>query len=440
MVDQERTHSSSRPHGHGHSTTPLLTRSAFDEEFQDVFDDDRRHRASRNSTGGKEEFVGPRLDQPEEEDALIPTDKSDEDTKTLIIVFCSMVVIGLGNKIFNKLMTIPMYNYPNFLNLLTSFVYIPVCFAYIIPMARNGYIPAEQFEVPKRTFAIMGALDALAGIMQIFGSTYLPGPMIILLLQAAIPYVGALIVAAGIIIVLAPSLTGGGSIIWSIVLILSTVPMALSSVYKEIALGETELDAIYLNGWVAVFQFAFSLVLAVPSSLASDPPVPIPDLPANMWNGMKCYVGVNSLTCDDDDDCTADDCNPQAPMFVNIYLVFNQFYNLLIILILKYGSANLLYLALTLMVPLGNVAFTLPFMPQKQTLQPTDIIGLVVICAGLGCYRFAAKLVAMYWKKPEGSFEQVEGDNSLQADEDAKAFSALNPAGSEEHNPLGQRA
>lgn len=54
-------------------------------------------------------------------------------------------------------------------------------------MARLGYIPPEQFDVPKKTFAVMGALDALAGIMQIFGATYCPGPLIILLLQAAIP-------------------------------------------------------------------------------------------------------------------------------------------------------------------------------------------------------------------------------------------------------------
>lgn len=50
--------------------------------------------------------------------------------------------------------------------------------------------------------------------------------------------------AGGILIVLVPTLTGSGSIIWCLVLILSTVPMALSSVYKEIALGETELDAV----------------------------------------------------------------------------------------------------------------------------------------------------------------------------------------------------
>lgn len=145
---------------------------------------DRANRHSRTSFSIKEEFAGPRED-------LIPpgaeTANEEKDSKTLMFAFLGMVVIGLGNKVFNKLMTIPMRNYPNFLNLLTSFVYIPVCFAYIIPMARYGYIPEEQFQVPKRTFAIMGALDAMAGLLQIFGSTYLPGPLIILLLQAAIP-------------------------------------------------------------------------------------------------------------------------------------------------------------------------------------------------------------------------------------------------------------
>jgi hypothetical protein len=126
------------------------------------------------------------------------------------------------------------------------------------------------------------------------------------------------------------------------------------------------------------------------------------------------------MTCDaNDDSCTADKCNPQAPMFVNIYLVFNQFYNLLIIMILKYGSSNLLYLALTLMVPLGNVAFTLPFVPENSPLKATDIIGLVVICFGLGCYRFAAKLYEQYFgtkttvDKPYTTLEDADNKEAL---------------------------
>lgn len=57
-------------------------------------------------------------------------------------------------------------------------------------------------------------------------------------------YIGAVIVAGGIIVVLAPTISGGGSIIWALVMMVSCVPMTLSSVYKEISLGETELDPV----------------------------------------------------------------------------------------------------------------------------------------------------------------------------------------------------
>jgi drug/metabolite transporter (DMT)-like permease len=234
----------------------------------------------------------------------------------LMISFIFMVFIGLGNKIFQKLMTIPMYNYPNFVNLLTTFWYVPLSFAYIVPMARAGRIPREQMDMPKKPFAIMGILDAIAGIMQVFSATYLDGALLILLSQAAIPismimsriilkvtyknyqYCGAVVVAGGIACVLGPHLTGSGgskTIIWALVMIFSCVPMCLSSIYKEIALGETDLDPVFLNGWIAIFQFIASIILAVPSALASDPIVYPDGLPRNLWQGLKCYFGMNSI-------------------------------------------------------------------------------------------------------------------------------------------------
>lgn len=341
-------------------------------------------------------------------------EKEEKNTKFLIISFVLMIFVGLGNKVFQKLQTIPMYNYPNYLNLMTTFIYIPVSFAYIIPMARRGVIDEEQMNMSKRPFFVMGLLDAIAGIMQIFAATYLDGPLLILLSQAAIPismvissyllktkysymqYVGAIVVACGIVVVLSPSISGDGNVLWSIMMILSTIPMALSSVYKEMALGDQELDPIFLNGWIAVFQFLFSIVLCVPASLAAAPPVPIPELPENLWDGMRCYVGVDSEVCpadqDDGSGCVSDNCH-MATLFVTLYLIFNIGYNILIILIIKFGSASLLFMALTIMVPLGNIAFTLDFVPGHSPLEVTDIIGLVVICTGLGCYRFANGII-----------------------------------------------
>jgi hypothetical protein len=89
-----------------------------------------------------------------------------------------------------------------------------------------------------------------------------------------------------------------------------------------------------------------------------------------------------------------DDC-AMGPIYVPVYLAFNLGYNILIILILKYGSANILWLALTIMVPMGNVTFALDFIPKNKPLRVWDIIGLVAIMAGLFCYRFWNPLMKM---------------------------------------------
>ena len=92
--------------------------------------------------------------------------------------------------------------------------------------------------------------DLLGLVHQVFAATYLPGSLIVLLLQSAIPvsmvlsalflkqsyhgtqYVAAVIVCGGIFLVLGPSLSGDGggdgTVLWGLVLIASCVPMCLS--------------------------------------------------------------------------------------------------------------------------------------------------------------------------------------------------------------------
>ena len=90
-----------------------------------------------------------------------------------------------------------------------------------------------------------------------------------------------------------------------------------------------------------------------------------------------------------------DDC-AMGPLFVGIYLIFNVVYNLLIVVVLKHGSANILYMAFTIIVPLSNVAFSLKITPGHKPLQTMDIVGLVVIMAGLIVYRFSGALYSIY--------------------------------------------
>lgn len=57
------------------------------------------------------------------------------------------------------------------------------------------------------------------------------------------------------------------------------------------------------------------------------------------------------------------------------------------IVFLAYHSANVLFLASTVMVPIGNVAFSLKIVPHHQDLKPSDTMGLVFILIGNRCYR-----------------------------------------------------
>jgi drug/metabolite transporter (DMT)-like permease len=233
-----------------------------------------------------------------------------------------------------------MNNYPLFVNLLTTFAYLPVSLAYVLPVqhTRPDIITPEARAVPQKVWAIMGGLDSIAGIMQSLSTAKLSksGALIVLLTQAAIPfsmvitkvflkakyrmsqYVGAAAVIAGILIVLLPGLIDGSSSgsstgIWAAVLVLSCIPMCLSSVYKEKALGDREIDPVYLNYWVAVYQLIIAFPLLIPTGLAVD--VSPAEVPSNLLAGLKCYVGVNTVV----GGSQPDNCS-QGPIFVNFYM------------------------------------------------------------------------------------------------------------------------
>jgi len=78
--------------------------------------------------------------------------------------------------------------------------------------------------------------------------------------------------------------------------------------------------------------------------------VAIPDIPSNLLQGMQCYVGIGN---------PGNPCTSSAA-FLNAYMAFNIAYNILIIAVLKYGSSNVLWLCLTILVPVQNLFFAIP--------------------------------------------------------------------------------
>src|SRR3546814_10733537 len=90
--------------------------------------------------------------------------------------------------------------------------------------------------------------------------------------------------------------------------------------------------------------------------------LPVSSIPENTYNGWLCWLGTSSVEPGDPSGMPVDDCT-MAPVYVSAYLAFNIVYNILIVVVIKYGGANLLFIASTVMVPIGNVAFSFRFVP-----------------------------------------------------------------------------
>mmetsp|Transcript_52065 Transcript_52065/g.125694 ORF Transcript_52065/g.125694 Transcript_52065/m.125694 type:complete len:734 (-) Transcript_52065:1380-3581(-) len=145
-------------------------------------------------------------------------------------VFVLLVLSGVGNVLLAKLSSRQLYNYPTFLNIYSNTVYCFVSFAYIIPVGHFGLfhrsIPKSHWtSLPKFPFAIMGLLDAVSATIQWMANVYLPGTLLVLIPQAAIPlsmvgsyfvlrekytarqFFGAIIVLSGVFTALLPVFT-----------------------------------------------------------------------------------------------------------------------------------------------------------------------------------------------------------------------------------------
>lgn len=409
----------------------------------------------------------------------------------LWVVFVLMVLSGVGNVLLAKLSSYRLYNYPTFLNMYSNVIYIFMSFSYIVPVGRFGWfhrsIPrAHWTSLPKRPFAIMGCLDAVSATVQVLANVYLPGTLLVLIPQAAIPlsmlgsrlvlrerysfqqYLGASVVLVGILVVLLPVFThmreadhycraidevndctlcqvettesgclshikttdnydpliplprlmllrqnhsnhGHNSTddnsdglfcawisrdeaikdedflvwIWSIFMLLSLIPMVMSTIYKQVAL-QVQLDPILVNGWVSLFQFVFGMVLVVPAGMVSSPRVHPLELGSNWKNGLQClFTQTNSVEAG----CHPDDCFHVA-LWVHLGLISATVYALSMMFVLKYGSCDLMYLGLTLVVPLAHLSFSLH---STADVGAYDICGLLVSVAGLAMYRFGYK-------------------------------------------------
>lgn len=324
----------------------------------------------------------------------------------LLFVYCFLLLISsVGNSIYQKRMTNVMPNYSYFLSQFTTVVYLPI-FAPIVlyEMKFTEYITDEQLGFPKYKFFIMGMLDSISALFAFLGGVYTSGSSQTLLYQLVVPVTmilayfflktkfkflqlfGAFVILLGAFVVVLPkflfsTVDNSSAIIpdkpvFNIIYLLSVFPMAFSTIYKEIAFKDVELDVNYVQFWVALWQFLFGFLMIPLNTLPFLGSIRLTwdELPYNLWNGVKCLGGYNTIVTNCGSGSMGfkmpcDTCD-SAYVEVVVFIIFNCIYNVSIMLMIKHGSAALLYIILTLRLPIVNIAFSFSFVENPP--EPLD--------------------------------------------------------------------
>ena len=274
--------------------------------------------------------------------------------------------------------------------------------------------------------SLFGAVHTSGGNQALLTNAVIPVTMLLsyfILHQRylATQYVGALVILLGIGTVLLPQLfpswtflegerDSGGDVgqddnsdlpLFNFLFLLSVIPSALSSIYKELAFVDADIDANYLQSWVSLWQTLFGFLLIPLNTMKFLGPQAVhwDELWTAFSDGWWCLLGYNLLvpphcTMHHVPDATqrpCDDCRG-AWLPIAAYVVFNLLFNVFTVLLIKHGSATLMFIIMTLRMPLVQWAFSI-----RALNDPPDSFGyaagcgLLVILLGLVCYRWPGK-------------------------------------------------
>jgi len=187
------------------------------------------------------------------------------------------------------------------------------------------------------------------------------------------------------------------------VLLSANLPNGFSGVYREYAL-KTELDMYLLNGWVALFQFTLGIFFW-PVAYLLQSQQGIDGILTNMRDGCLCLFSQSSTN-------TSDKCH-LVILIVLAEITINIIFNLLITIVIQKGSALLLFISLTVAVPISFFLFDIPAIANMQSgpipehvFTVWSILGLVLTVVGLIVYNLVPETQTSEERPGSGNIEE----------------------------------
>jgi len=175
--------------------------------------------------------------------------------------------------------------------------------------------------------------------------------------------------------------------------IFSTVPAAVSNVYKQKVLQGVDADIFYVTWWSGWFQLLWGWV-CIPLMwlpLPGQDTLPPQDTFKAIAETLQCILGRDPTG--DDDSCTS---GTPPWVYVILYFAFNATFNLCITWLIKRISAMWVQVATVLCLNLCNIFSSIPWImgPSAQALTGWDWAGAIVVSIALWVYNMQPEVTA----------------------------------------------
>jgi len=193
------------------------------------------------------------------------------------------------------------------------------------------------------------------------------------------------------------------AVLWYGLFLLSTVPMAVSSCYKQKVLKGVNLDVMYAVWWSGNFQVVWGILLFWVNWIPlPEQKVQLPSetfqLIADTWS---CLQG--NVPHPGDEACAADGA-PGIKWFI-IYLFFNLSFNICYLWLTKRMSAVWAQIATALCLCLTNIFSQFPFLvgDAAQLMTLSQWLGTIMAAVALWIYNLQPEIQAEENSKDKSS-------------------------------------
>jgi len=345
-------------------------------------------------------------------------------------VFWAVVVVACGsaNAVSSKIVSVPMADYIFFISICNAIVYVVVYFVILLGKYLLKWTPIEQLRYiwlpsptpkscndrvpPIKYFVVMGLMDGIGTLLSFLGRSVLPGNLTVLLPQTSLFFLVCasmtvlrtrythwqlwcvLLTLCGVFITLLPQLKGNssGEILYIIIMAISPLPSAISSVLKEKLFADYPgLDTIIVNSHSSLFQLLLQPAI-VPLIVIVNPKI-LSGLTLTQYlrNALFCFGGsiphLLGMELTNSDHC------PAMPWPYVIYISINVFFNISILFLLRSGTALMVSMVTNMILPISVMLFYFnwPLLPKPQSFSFETILGLVIILVGIGAYKWASE-------------------------------------------------